>query len=98
MDHDHVARKQTGRICAASRIGLAPKHNSAIDVRRVSQYVVELNSESVEMAHMQWAKIGIEAVVDEAIIDGKVRGGRTLRAAGDGGGANVLRFGGALMS
>ena len=97
LDHDHIASEQTRRVGATSGIGFAPKHNPTIDVCRVSQYFVKLDSEAVEMADVQWAKIGIEAIVDETIVDGKVGGGRSLGAAGDGGGTSVLRLGRALV-
>lgn len=46
-----------------SRIGMTPEHNGAILIVWMSQYFVELDGEAIQMADVQWTKVGVESIV-----------------------------------
>lgn len=48
----HVACNQARGIGSASRICPAPEHDSSIAIGRVTEYLVELHSKSVEVANV----------------------------------------------
>lgn len=57
-----------------SRIGMTPEHNGAILIVWMSQYFVELDGEAIQMADVQWTKVGVESIVQQAVVDGEVEG------------------------
>ncbi len=76
LDQDHVASDQTGSIGPAPRIGSTPKHHCSIIVCWVTQDLVKLNGEAVEVADMQRSKVGMEGVVEKGVVNGEVDWGR----------------------
>ena len=68
LNKHHVACKYTSRIGSASRVRLTPEHDSAVLVRRVSEDLVQANGKAVQVSNVQWAKIRVEAVVEEFIV------------------------------
>ena len=80
LDQDHVASHQTGGVCTASRIGLAPEYYYAIAICGVSEDFVEMNCESIQMANVQWAKVGVESIIEKGVVNGEVHGSLTLRS------------------
>ena len=63
LDQDHVAGHQAGGVGPAPRVGSAPEDDGSIVVGRVAEDLVELHCESVEVADVQWAEVGVEGVV-----------------------------------
>lgn len=78
MDQDHVARNQASSIGPTSSIGLTPEDHRPIVVRRVTQYLMEVDSETVQVADVQRAKIGMEGVIKKRVVNGKIYGGLIL--------------------
>ena len=64
------------------RVGAAPEDDSAVLVGWVSQNLMQLHSESVEVTNVQWAKVAVEGVVQERLVDTKVDGGMRLGPCG----------------
>lgn len=72
LNEDHVARQQACRIRSTPRIWFAPEDYSPIFVLRISQYVVQYDSEAIQMTDMQRSEIRVEAVVEQFVINSKV--------------------------
>jgi hypothetical protein len=53
-------------------VGPTPEYNGPSLVFWRTQNIVELHSEAVQVANVQWSKIVVECVVNEGIIDRKV--------------------------
>lgn len=45
------------------RVGAAPEHNGPVFVVWVAQDLVQLNGETVEVANVEWAEVGVEGIV-----------------------------------
>lgn len=73
----HIARQQAACISPRTAIGPAPKHNDTALVLRVAQDIVQRHGEAVQMTDVQRAKIVVERVVQQGIIDGEVHGLQT---------------------
>lgn len=63
-----------------SWVGGTPENNGAVLVFLRTKDVVEVNSKSVEVANVQRAKVMVEGIVEESVIDGEVA--RRLSGAG----------------
>ena len=72
LDQDHVASHQAGSVCSAPGICSAPEYHRSVIVRRITQDLVELDCESVQVADMQWTEVVVECIVQEGIIDSEV--------------------------
>lgn len=57
-----------------SRVGSAPKYDGAVLVLLGTEDLVELKGEPVQVADVEWAKVMVEVVIEEGVIDGKVIG------------------------
>lgn len=52
-----------GNTILTSRVCMAPKHNGSGVIIGMPKNFVKLHSEAVEMADVQWTKVGVESVV-----------------------------------
>jgi hypothetical protein len=68
------------------RIGAAPEDDGAFLVGRIAQDLVQLDSEAVEVANVQGAKVAVEGVVEQRLVDAEVDGRLGLGGRGCGGG------------
>lgn len=87
-----------GRAKHTARVGSAPEYNGPVLVLLGSQNLMELQREAVEVADVERAKVVVEGIVEERVVDGEVvrlpqsfrgrRGsaGRLLRALAGGAG------------
>lgn len=57
-----------------SRIGSAPKDDRAVLVLLGTEDLVELKGEPVQVTDVEWAKVMVEVVVEEGVINGEVIG------------------------
>jgi hypothetical protein len=71
------------------RIGAAPEDDGAFLVGRIAQNLVQLDSEAVEVANVQGAKVAVEGVVEQRLVDAEVDG--RLGLGGRGCGCGVAR-------
>jgi hypothetical protein len=51
---------------------MTPEHDCAVLVVRVSKDFVKLDGETVQMADVQWSKVGVERIVEQAAVDREV--------------------------
>lgn len=72
LNQDHITSDQTCRICAIPRVRLAPEHNGSIVIFWVAKDFVKMDCESIEMTDMEGPEVGVEGIVEQAVIDGKV--------------------------
>ena len=45
------------------RICVAPEYNRSVFVVGMAQYIVQEHGESVQVADMQWTKVGVEGII-----------------------------------
>lgn len=64
----------TSRVCAT------PKDNGSVLVLLGTQNVVELECETVQVANVERAKVVVECIVKELVVDGKVAGRLAARS------------------
>ena len=57
-----------------SRISTAPKDHGTVLIGAISQYLVQLDGKAVQVANVQWAKISVECVVQQALVNSEVDG------------------------
>lgn len=51
---------------------MTPEHDCAILIVWVSKDFVKLDGETVQMADVQWTKVGVKGIVKQAAVDGEV--------------------------
>lgn len=54
------------------RVCHAPEDDGPIPVFFCAKYVVKHESESVKMADVEWAKVMVEGIVEELVVNGEV--------------------------
>lgn len=74
LDHHHVTGNQACCIGATPGVGFTPEHDGTVTVGWIAEDFVEQDREAVEVANVQWAKVVVEGVVEEGVIDGEVDG------------------------
>lgn len=57
-----------------SRIGTAPEDDCPVFVRRICEDLVQLDSKAVQVANVQRAKVAVEGVVQQCLVDTEVDG------------------------
>ena len=72
------APERTGRSVLTPRVGTAPEDYWAVLVCGVSQHLVQLHGEPVEVANVKWAKVAMEGIVEQRLVDAEVDGGVRL--------------------
>jgi hypothetical protein len=45
----------------------------------MSKYIMELNGKAIQMSNVQWAKVCVKGIVQQAVVDGEVDGRLCLR-------------------
>lgn len=61
-----------GRAKHTARVGSAPEYNGPVLVLLGSQNLVELQREAVEVTDVERAKVVVEGIVEESVVNGKV--------------------------
>lgn len=57
-----------------SRIGSAPKDDGAVFVLLGTEDLMKLKGEPVQVTDVEWAKVMVEVVVEQGVVDGEVIG------------------------
>jgi hypothetical protein len=63
-------------------IGVAPENYTPLLVRRISQHFMQLHRIAVQVTNVQWAKVTVEGIVEESLIDSEVNRRMGFRAGG----------------
>ena len=70
------------------RVGVAPEDDGSVLVLWVAENLMQQDGKSVEVANVQWTKVGVEGVVEQMLVNRKVDGSKTC---GRGGSGSLLR-------
>lgn len=77
--------ERTDRGTHTPRVRIAPEYYTTILVLLVAQDLVQLHGEAVQMANVQRAKVTVEGVVEESLVNGEVHRRVVLGTCGLGG-------------
>jgi hypothetical protein len=61
------------------RVGVAPEDDGPVFIRGVSQNLMKLHRESVQVANVQRAEVAVESIVEQCLVNAKVDGWERLR-------------------
>lgn len=68
------AQKRQRWSLLTPRVGVAPEDDCAVLVGGVAQDLVQLNGEAVQVTNVKWAKVTVESIVQERLVNAKVDG------------------------
>jgi hypothetical protein len=66
------------------RVGVAPKDDWSALILGVSKHLVQQDGEAVEVTNVQRAKVGVEGIVEQVLVDGEIDRGERRRGWGSG--------------
>jgi hypothetical protein len=72
------AQKRQRWSVLTPRVGAAPEDDCAVLIGGIAENFMQLNSEAVEVTNVQWAKVTVEGVVQECLVNAKIDGRECL--------------------
>lgn len=72
LNQNHVARDHASGIGSAPRISPAPEYHRLVIVGWVAENFMKLYCEPVQVTNVQRAKVGMEGIVEQCVINREV--------------------------
>lgn len=84
LNEHHIASYDACNVCSASRVRFGPQNHWTIGIFWVSQDLMKVYRESVQVSDMERAKVCMERIVQEQPIDIEIDGSLGLVLSGGG--------------
>lgn len=68
----YTASRSSRFSTLTSRISVTPEYHGSVLVVGVSKHFVKLNGKAVQMTDVERAKVGVEGIVEQGVVDGEV--------------------------